>query len=41
VGLITELTAAGVPVMGHVGLTPQRINQLGGFTVQGRGQAAD
>jgi len=34
--------AAGIPVMGHVGLTPQHINTLGGFKVQGRtAQAAE
>jgi 3-methyl-2-oxobutanoate hydroxymethyltransferase len=34
--LITRLAAAGIPVMGHVGLTPQSFHQLGGFKVQGR-----
>jgi 3-methyl-2-oxobutanoate hydroxymethyltransferase len=33
---ITHLVSAGVPVMGHIGLTPQSIHQLGGFKVQGR-----
>lgn len=37
-----RLVAAGIPVMGHVGLTPQAVHQLGGFRVQGRdGEAAD
>jgi 3-methyl-2-oxobutanoate hydroxymethyltransferase len=36
VGLTERLVAAGVPVMGHVGLTPQSVNQLGGYRVQGR-----
>lgn len=31
------LTARGIPVMGHVGLTPQAVNAFGGYTVQGRG----
>jgi len=34
------LIARGVPVMGHVGLTPQAVNQLGGFRIQGRDEAA-
>jgi 3-methyl-2-oxobutanoate hydroxymethyltransferase len=34
---ITEkLTGMGVPVMGHLGLTPQFVNQMGGFKVQGK-----
>lgn len=33
---IQRLTEAGVPVMGHVGLTPQFVNAFGGFKVQGR-----
>ncbi len=36
VDLVARLTRAGVPVMGHVGLTPQSVHQLGGFKVQGR-----
>ena len=38
---IEALTGAGVPVMAHLGFTPQSVNQLGGFKVQGRGAAAD
>jgi 3-methyl-2-oxobutanoate hydroxymethyltransferase len=38
---IEALTAAGVPVMAHLGFTPQSVNQLGGFKVQGRGDAAE
>ncbi|MCB0415167.1 MAG: 3-methyl-2-oxobutanoate hydroxymethyltransferase, partial [Bdellovibrionales bacterium] len=34
--LIEHIVDSGVPVMGHLGLTPQSINQLGGFKVQGR-----
>lgn len=34
--VVHALTRAGVPVMGHVGLTPQTAGQLGGFKVQGR-----
>jgi 3-methyl-2-oxobutanoate hydroxymethyltransferase len=33
---VTRLTSVGIPVMGHLGLTPQSINQLGGHKVQGR-----
>ena len=36
---IERIVAAQVPVMGHVGLTPQSINRMGGFRVQGRGEA--
>ncbi|TIT43238.1 MAG: 3-methyl-2-oxobutanoate hydroxymethyltransferase, partial [Mesorhizobium sp.] len=35
---IRFLTARGVPVMGHVGLTPQAVNTFGGYRVQGRGE---
>ena len=34
---IERIVAAQIPVMGHVGLTPQSVNQMGGFRVQGRG----
>jgi len=33
---IERITKAGIPVLGHVGLTPQRQNALGGFRVQGK-----
>jgi 3-methyl-2-oxobutanoate hydroxymethyltransferase len=37
---IRKLTDAGVPVMGHIGFTPQSEHQLGGYRVQGRGDDA-
>lgn len=33
---VEKLTAAGIPVMGHLGLTPQSLHQLGGYRLQGR-----
>lgn len=38
---IATLSAAGIPVMGHIGFTPQSVNTLGGFRVQGRGDGAE
>jgi 3-methyl-2-oxobutanoate hydroxymethyltransferase len=38
---IAFLTARGVPVMAHVGLTPQAVNTLGGYKVVGRAEEAD
>ncbi|HZL19440.1 MAG TPA: 3-methyl-2-oxobutanoate hydroxymethyltransferase [Polyangia bacterium] len=37
--LVGRLVRAGIPVMGHVGMTPQSMHQLGGFKVQGRTEA--
>lgn len=36
---IAFLTRRGIPVMGHVGLTPQAVNVLGGYGARGRGEA--
>ena len=38
---IATLSASGIPVMAHIGFTPQSVNALGGFRVQGRGDAAE
>ena len=37
---IAHIVESGVPVMGHLGLTPQSVNQLGGYRIQGRGDRA-
>src|SRR5205823_5589902 len=37
---IRRLVEVGIPVVDHIGLTPQSINQLGGYKVQGRTEAA-
>jgi len=37
---VRAIVSAGIPVVGHLGLTPQAIHQLGGFKVQGRDEAA-
>ncbi|NLP42103.1 MAG: 3-methyl-2-oxobutanoate hydroxymethyltransferase [Veillonellaceae bacterium] len=37
---VKAMTDAGIPVVGHLGLTPQSVNQLGGFKVQGKDVAA-
>ncbi|MEM9195100.1 MAG: 3-methyl-2-oxobutanoate hydroxymethyltransferase [Myxococcota bacterium] len=37
---IARIVAAGIPVMGHVGLTPQSVHAMGGFKVQGRSEEA-
>src|SRR5438552_12653396 len=36
---IQRITQAGIPVVGHIGLTPQRQHALGGFRVQGKSSA--
>jgi 3-methyl-2-oxobutanoate hydroxymethyltransferase len=38
---VATLTQAGIPVIAHIGFTPQSVNGLGGFRVQGRGDAAE
>ena len=36
VEVVRRIVRAGVPVMGHIGLTPQSVHKLGGYVVQGR-----
>jgi 3-methyl-2-oxobutanoate hydroxymethyltransferase len=36
---VRRITSAGIPVLGHLGLTPQSIHQIGGYKVQGKGDA--
>lgn len=38
---VRRIVAAGIPVMGHVGLTPQSVHAMGGFKVQGKGDDAE
>ncbi|GAB3154806.1 3-methyl-2-oxobutanoate hydroxymethyltransferase [Microbispora hainanensis] len=38
---VEMLVSAGIPVVAHLGLTPQSVNAFGGYRVQGRGQAGD
>lgn len=37
---VRRITESGIPVMGHLGLTPQSVHQFGGYRVQGRGSKA-
>lgn len=37
---VKAIVDAGIPVMGHIGLTPQTVSKLGGFKVQGKGDGA-
>ena len=37
---VRRIVECGIPVMGHIGLTPQSINQLGGYKIQGKTPAA-
>ncbi|MFY7862791.1 MAG: 3-methyl-2-oxobutanoate hydroxymethyltransferase, partial [Rhodoluna sp.] len=38
---ISKIVEAGIPVMAHIGFTPQSVHALGGFKIQGRGDDAD
>jgi len=38
---VEELVAAGIPVMAHLGLTPQSVHAIGGYRVQGRGEEGE
>ena len=38
--LVTAFVRAGIPVMGHIGMTPQSVHQMGGFKLQGRDDLA-
>ena len=38
---VEEMVAAGIPVMAHLGLTPQSVHAFGGYRVQGRGEDGD
>ena len=41
VPLVEHLVESGIPVMGHLGLTPQSVHALGGYSVQGRGEQGE
>lgn len=38
---VEALASAGIPVIGHLGLTPQSVNLIGGYRVQGRGESGE
>ncbi len=38
---VAEIVTAGIPVMAHIGFTPQSVHAIGGYRVQGRGEAGD
>ena len=38
---VRRIVDRGIPVMGHIGMTPQSVHRFGGFKVQGKGEAAD
>ncbi len=40
ISVIEQLTSVGIPVMGHLGFTPQFLNQLGGYKIQGKTREA-
>jgi 3-methyl-2-oxobutanoate hydroxymethyltransferase len=40
-GQVEAIVSSGIPVMGHLGLTPQSVHALGGYKVQGRGEKGD
>ena len=37
-GAVHRIVESGIPVMGHIGLTPQSVNEFGGYRVQGKGK---